>query len=149
VKLDPELRKSFEVALHVGTAAALVIVLRDEVFDAIRDLDTRRIGVIATSLAPAAAAALGFERVIESKLSRPEIVVVGLVAGSAAMAWADGLDGRRERAEAGWHDGLALGFAQALALVPGVSRSGSTIVAERAASRHWPPASCRCTPRCR
>ncbi|MGH2905528.1 MAG: undecaprenyl-diphosphate phosphatase [Solirubrobacterales bacterium] len=132
VELDAELRKSFEVALHVGTAVALVIVLHDEVFEAMRDLDGRRIGVIATSLAPAAAAALGFERVIEGKLSRPEIVVVGLVAGSVAMAWADGLGGRRERADAGWRDGLALGFAQALALIPGVSRSGSTIVAARA-----------------
>lgn len=132
VKLDPELRKSFEVALHLGTAAALTIVLRDEIFDALRDIDTRRIGVLATSLAPAAAAALTFERVIERKLSRPEIVAAGLVAGSLAMAWADRLRGERERGEAGWRDGLTLGAAQALALVPGVSRSGSTIVAARA-----------------
>lgn len=132
VKLDPELRKSFEVALHAGTAAALVIVLRDEVFEAVRDLDTRRIAMIVSSLAPAAAAALGLEKVIEGKLSRPEIVVVGLLAGSAAMAWADGLDGTRSRAEADWRDGLSLGFAQAVALIPGVSRSGSTIVAARA-----------------
>lgn len=132
VELDPELRKSFEVALHVGTAAALVIVLRDEVFEAIREIDGRRIGMIATSLAPAAAAALSLERVIEGKLSRPEVVVVGLVAGSAAMAWADRKTGTRPRSDADWRDGLALGFAQALALVPGVSRSGSTIVAARA-----------------
>jgi undecaprenyl-diphosphatase len=132
LKLDPELRKSFEVALHVGTAAALVIVLRDEVWEAVREFDTRRMAVIATSLAPAAAAALGFERVIEQKLSKPEVVVVGLVAGSLAMAWADGISGRRERGDAGWRDGLALGVAQALALIPGVSRSGSTIVAARA-----------------
>lgn len=132
VDLDPELRKSFEVALHAGTAAALVIVLRDEVFDAVRDLDGRRIGMIVSSLAPAAAAALGLEKVIEGKLSRPEIVVVGLVAGSAAMAWADGLTGTRPRSDADWRDGLALGFAQAVALIPGVSRSGSTIVAARA-----------------
>lgn len=132
VDLDPELRKSFEVALHAGTAAALVIVLRDEVFEAVRDLDSRRFGMIVSSLAPAAAAALSLEKVIEGKLSRPEIVVVGLVAGSAAMAWADGLKGERPRSDADWRDGLALGVAQALALVPGVSRSGSTIVAARA-----------------
>ncbi len=132
VKLDPELRKSFEVALHAGTAAALVIVLRDEVFEAVRDLDTRRASMIISSLAPAAAAALGLEKVIEGKLSRPEIVVVGLLAGSAAMAWADGLGGTRSRSEADWRDGLSLGFAQAIALIPGVSRSGSTIVAARA-----------------
>jgi undecaprenyl-diphosphatase len=132
VNLDPELRKSFEVALHAGTAAALVIVLRDEVFEAVRDLDGRRMGMIVSSMAPAAAAALSLEKVIEGKLSRPEIVVVGLVAGSAAMAWADSRKGTRARADADWRDGLALGFAQALALVPGVSRSGSTIVAARA-----------------
>jgi undecaprenyl-diphosphatase len=132
VDLDPELRKSFEVALHAGTAAALVIVLHDEVFEAVRDLDGRRLGMIVSSMAPAAAAALGLEKIIEGKLSRPEIVVVGLVAGSVAMAWADRLKGERGRADADWRDGLALGFAQALALVPGVSRSGSTIVAARA-----------------
>jgi undecaprenyl-diphosphatase len=132
VELDPELRKSFEVALHAGTAAALVIVLREEVFEALRDLDGRRVGMILSSMAPAAAAALGLEKIIEGKLSRPEIVVVGLVAGSAAMAWADGLSGARPRADADWRDGLWLGVAQALALVPGVSRSGSTIVAARA-----------------
>ena len=35
-ELDPELRKSFEVALHAGTAAALLITLREEVADAVR-----------------------------------------------------------------------------------------------------------------
>lgn len=132
VELDPELKKTFEVALHAGTAAALVIVLHDEVFEAVRGLDSRRIGMIASSLAPAAAAALGFEKLIEGHLSQPQVVVAGLVAGSAAMAWADRLDGRRGRAEADWRDGLALGCAQAIALIPGVSRSGSTIVAARA-----------------
>lgn len=132
VDLDPDLRKSFEVALHVGTAAALVIVLRDEVFEAVRELDGRRASMILTSMAPAAAAALGFERVIEGKLSNPRIVVVGLVAGSAAMVWADRLKGTRARSEADWRDGLALGCAQALALIPGVSRSASTTVAARA-----------------
>lgn len=137
VKLDPELRKSFEVALHVGTAAALVIVLRDEVIEALRELDGRRIGVILTSLAPSAVAAPVFERVIERRLGRPEVVAAGLVVGSAAMAWADRLAGTRERADAGRRDGLAIGLAQALALIPGVSRSGSTIVAARA--RHFTP----------
>ncbi|MBI4897785.1 MAG: undecaprenyl-diphosphate phosphatase [Actinobacteria bacterium] len=132
VRLDPELRKSFEVALHVGTAGALVIVLRDEVTTAVRELDGRRIGVIAASLAPPAIAALTCERLIERRLGRPEVVALGLVAGSAAMAWADRRDSARERGDAGWRDGLALGVAQALALIPGVSRSGSTIVAARA-----------------
>lgn len=137
VKLDPELRKSFEVALHVGTAAALVIVLRDEVIEALREIDRRRIGVIVASLVPSAVAALAFERVIERRLGRPEVVAAGLVSGSAAMAWADRLTGTRVRSDATWRDGLAIGLAQALALIPGVSRSGSTIIAARA--RHFTP----------
>lgn len=132
LQLDPSLRKTFEVALHAGTAAALVIVLREEVFEAIAEIDSRRIGMVVCSLAPAAAAALGLEKLIEGKLSRPEVVVVGLIAGSAAMAWADRRAGTRARSEADWRDGLALGFAQALALIPGVSRSGSTISCARA-----------------
>lgn len=132
VDLDPELRKSFEVALHVGTAAALAIVLREEVIAAAREIDARRIGVILAGLAPPAATALALERVIERRLGRPEVVAAGLVAGSVAMWWADGLAGSRERIEAGWRDGLALGVAQSLALIPGVSRSGSTTVAMRA-----------------
>ncbi len=132
VRLDPELRKSFEVALHVGTAGALLIVLRKEVSTALRELDGRRIGVIAASLAPPAVAALTCERVIERRMGRPEVVSLGLVAGSAAMAWADRRSGNRARGDADWRDGLALGVAQALALIPGVSRSGSTIAAARA-----------------
>ena len=42
-ELDAELRKAFEVALHAGTAAALLIALRDEVGEAARGLDRRRV----------------------------------------------------------------------------------------------------------
>ena len=47
VRLDGELRKSFEVALHAGTAAALLVGLRGEVGDAARGLDRRRVSLIA------------------------------------------------------------------------------------------------------
>ncbi len=52
--LDDELRKSFEVALHAGTAAALLITLRHEVLGAARDLRMRRLSLIALSFAPPA-----------------------------------------------------------------------------------------------
>ena len=42
-RLDDELRKSFEVALHTGTAAALLLTLRREVDEAIRGRSLRRI----------------------------------------------------------------------------------------------------------
>ena len=59
VELDSELRKSFEVALHAGTAAALLITLRDEVDEAVRGLSVRRIVLIGLSFVPPAVVGLG------------------------------------------------------------------------------------------
>src|ERR1700748_3100470 len=53
-QLDDELRKSFEVVVHAGTAAALLITLRDEVDAALRGLNARRLALIALSFAPPA-----------------------------------------------------------------------------------------------
>src|SRR2546423_13423063 len=54
VDLDPELRKAFEVAVHAGTAGALLITLRGEVSEAMRSLDRRRLILIGLSFAPPA-----------------------------------------------------------------------------------------------
>jgi undecaprenyl-diphosphatase len=130
-ELDAELRKAFEVALHAGTAAALLIGLRDEVAEAARGLDRRRIELIALSFAPAGALAFLLERPIERRLGTPASIAAGLVAGAIAMALADRRPQRRTREEAGAADALALGVAQACALVPGVSRNGATLAAAR------------------
>jgi undecaprenyl-diphosphatase len=149
-RLDPELRKSFEVALHAGTAAALLVALRGEVSEAVFTLDRRRVSLVAASLVPPALAVLVLERRIEERASSPGATALGLVAGSAAMLLVEiaaarrdrsggggeagrGMPGRarRERAEAGAVDGLVLGVAQACALWPGVSRNGATLVAAR------------------
>src|SRR5450755_4488579 len=53
-RLDPELRKAFEVALHAGTAAALLITQRTEVREAARGMNLRLARAIALSFAPAA-----------------------------------------------------------------------------------------------
>ena len=132
-RLDGELRKSFEVALHAGTAAALLVGLRDEVGEAARELDRRRIELIVLSFAPPAIVGFAFERPIERRLGTPATVAAGLAIGSLAMAAADACsDGRRRREEAGALDALCLGLAQACALMPGVSRNGATLAAARA-----------------
>jgi len=130
--LDPELRKAFEVALHAGTAAALLVALRGEVAEAARGFDRRRATLVVLSFLPPAVAGYALERPIERRLGTPGTIAAGLLAGSAAMAIADrvGPLGRR-REEAGWRDALALGLAQACALVPGVSRNGATLAAAR------------------
>jgi undecaprenyl-diphosphatase len=88
-ELDPELRKSFEVALHAGAGAALAIDMRGELIEAARTLDPRRAVVIALSLAPAVLAGYTLERPIERRLGGPGSIAMGLIAGAVAMALAD------------------------------------------------------------
>src|SRR5436190_16327226 len=61
-ELDGELRKSFEVALHAGTAAALLIALRREVADAVATFDGRRAQLVALTFLPPAIAGYTLER---------------------------------------------------------------------------------------
>jgi undecaprenyl-diphosphatase len=131
-KLDAELRKTFEVAVHAGTAAALMVALRDEVGEAMRDLDRRRLVLLAGSFVPPAVVGYLLERPIEQRLGRPRPMACALLAGASAMALADAVGhSTRTREQAGLADAVALGVAQACALVPGVSRNGATLTAAR------------------
>jgi undecaprenyl-diphosphatase len=130
-ELDPELRKSFEVALHAGTALALLIGLRREVAEVVHELDARRLARHGLEMLPPAAAALAFERPIERRLGAPQRVAAAQVVAGLALAGADRAQASRSREEAGPLDGLAIGVAQATALAPGVSRNGATLTAAR------------------
>jgi undecaprenyl-diphosphatase len=126
--LDGESRKTFEVALHAGAGVALTLALRGELFE-----PRAPAGVLALSLAPPSLVGLLWGRAIERRLGGPRSIAAGLLAGALLMALADARppDGRPlGRAHA--RDGLALGLAQALALAPGISRSGATLAAARA-----------------
>jgi undecaprenyl-diphosphatase len=131
VELDDELRKAFEVALHAGTAAGLLITLRDEVSEAALGLNGRRLMFIALSFVPPAVVGYTLERPIERHLGTPGTIAVGLIAGAAVMALADRTAQSRGHEDAGATDALCLGIAQACALVPGVSRNGATLAAAR------------------
>jgi undecaprenyl-diphosphatase len=131
-ELDPELRKSFEVALHAGGALALLIGLRREVAAYLRSFGPDNLVNLTLSFAPAAVAAWAFERPIEQRLSAPGPVAAALIAGAVAMAVADGRPEERDRDDATALDALVIGVAQACALMPGVSRNGATLSAARA-----------------
>lgn len=130
-ELPAEQAKAFEIALHYGAALGLILTLRRELLDGLR-----RPVVLALSLAPPTAVGFAFERPIERRLSGPRTIALNLAAGGFAMALADlrGAQTRRVN-DAHARDGLALGLAQALALIPGVSRNGATLTALRA--RHF------------
>ena len=120
---DGARRKELEVALHAGTAAALLIVARPRAI---------RPALVAAAVLPPAAAGLVLERRIEERLGTPATLAAGLLAGAAALVLADRAPRARPASDAGVADGWWLGLAQAAALVPGVSRSGATLAAARA-----------------
>ena len=119
-EIDPEPRKSFEVALHAGTAAALLIGQRRELAAELAAFDARRAAVVALSFLPPALAGYTLERQIESRLGGPGTTAAGLAAGAVAMVAAD-----RARRSA----------ARATLAPPTGSRSGSR------RPRRWSPAS--------
>jgi undecaprenyl-diphosphatase len=83
------------------------------------------------SFAPPAIIGYALERPIERHLGTPPTIAAGLLGGSVAMALADRSPQSRRHDEAGAADALFLGVAQALALIPGVSRNGATLAAAR------------------
>ena len=82
-ELDPEARKSFEVALHAGTAAALLIGQRRAIAAEIAAFDRRRAAVVALSFVPPAIVGYTLERQIERRLGGPRTIAAGLVARRA------------------------------------------------------------------
>ena len=69
--IDPELRKSFEVALHAGAAAALAVGQRRLIAEELRAFDLRGATVLALSFLPAAVVGYKLERPIERRLGGP------------------------------------------------------------------------------
>jgi undecaprenyl-diphosphatase len=120
-ELPPDARKTFEVALHAGSAPAVALALRGEL--------TRAPHLQALTVLPAAVIGLAFEEQIEQRLGGVRSVAIAQIAGGLALLLAD----RRaeERSEASALDHLAVGLAQAAALIPGVSRSGAALTAAR------------------
>jgi undecaprenyl-diphosphatase len=129
--VDPATRKDFEVAMHAGTAAAVLIGQRRAIVAQARRLDPPR--ATALGIAAAVPAAVGFAlgRPIEERLGGPRTIALGLVAGAVAMLLADRSPQDRDPEELALADGAALGVAQAAALFPGISRAGATVAAAR------------------
>lgn len=133
----------FDVAVHMGSLAAVCIYFRSDIAGLFRgglqvvtgrvhEPQARLALAIALGTVPAALAGLAFAGWIEQNLRSPSVVVITLSAFGILMALADRY-GSRERniTDVTLRDALVIGVAQAMALVPGTSRSGITITAGR------------------
>lgn len=131
----------FDVAVHFGSLAAVCVFFRHDIGGLIRGVlallagntrtpETHMAINIAVGTIPAAVAGLAFAGWIATNLRNPDVVVTTLIGYGVLLAVADRL-GRRTRVipEVTVKDSLIIGLAQALALVPGTSRSGVTITA--------------------
>ena len=131
----------FAVALHVGTLLAVLLVFWRDVLSlagaflvSIRERDLqadpqRRLAwLLVLATLPGVAAGLLLENAAATVFRAPWIIAVAL-AGLGVILWIVDFRHTGERAcdSLGWREALLIGFAQALAIVPGVSRSGSTI----------------------
>ena len=134
---------AFDVAVHAGSLAAVCIFFRKDIASLIsggvqvltgnvKTAESRMALAIALGTIPAALAGLLFASWIEQNLRDPAVIVYTLAGYGILMALADRY-GRRERniSGVGFKDAFIIGCAQALALVPGTSRSGVTITAAR------------------
>jgi len=131
-ELDPGLRKSFEVSLHAGAAVALLLLARSERHAGAGAAGCPGAAWVAISCAPAAGAGLLLAGPVERRLGGPRATASALAAGALAMMLADRGAAARSLHEARARDALAIGLAQALALIPGVSRNGAALAAARA-----------------
>ena len=134
---------AFDVAVHFGSLIAVCVFFFDDIVAMLRggvsllrlraDTPESRIALaIGLGTIPAATAGLLLAGWIEANLRDPSVIVVTLAGYGVLMLLADRLC-RRDRnvSDVGIRDALVIGCAQALALVPGTSRSGVTITAGR------------------
>lgn len=129
----------FIVLLHLGTLVALLVYFAPDLWrlllGVVRGGDDRRLAVLLiVASVPAAVLGLVFEETFERLLSEPRGAAFALLATAVILVgaeWVSGTFSRRRaramRTEATARDAVVIGLAQALALLPGVSRSGSTM----------------------
>jgi undecaprenyl-diphosphatase len=135
--------KTFDVALHAGTLAAVVWYFRDELRAmlggfvrsirnrAIETSDERLAWVVVVATIPAVIVGGIGEDWIDESLGEPWMIAVLLIVFGIVLFHADRRPQQKSTERLSVRQGLYLGVAQALALAPGVSRSGVTISAAR------------------
>lgn len=135
--------QTFDVALHLGTLVAVGAYFWADLVRLVRAWlgtfgrrrietpDERIAWFVVVATIPAGAVGLLGEDAIADHLGEPWQILVLLAVGALLLWWADSFPERRGMGDLGLWQALGMGLAQALALAPGVSRSGITITAGR------------------
>lgn len=124
---------AFDLALHVGTLGSILVYYRRDfarlLLGTLRfERSTLRyVGLLAAGSVPTAAIGLGFRGYFEAAFARPQVVGGFLLITASFLVIAHHLARRASRDEPGLVDALVIGTFQGLAIMPGISRSGSTV----------------------
>src|SRR5204862_3367045 len=137
---DPGL--AFDVALHFGTLIAVLWYFRAQwvalvgaavgivIHRRVETEEERRVVYLIIATIPGAIAGLALEKYAESAFRDPKLIATVLIIMGVVLWWTDKRAAQdRPLASMRWIDALLIGLAQMFAIVPGVSRSGSTITA--------------------
>src|ERR1700683_1269601 len=134
---DPGL--AFDVALHLGTLLALLIYYREDWIAMARSIggghpaERRLLQLIIVASTPGAIIGLALEKQAETTFRSPLLIALAMAAMAIVLWLFDKLSPqKRTMCEISYWDALAIGCSQALAIIPGVSRSGATITMARA-----------------
>lgn len=139
---QPSLEKTFDVALHLGTLVGAIAYFRADVVryaraglrrDAGQTTDGRLAWLLVVSTVPAAVTGALFADVIERRTGYIWLIATMLIVFGVVLGWADRRPGTRGVDDVRLRDALLMGAGQAVALQPGVSRSGVTMTAGRLA----------------
>jgi undecaprenyl-diphosphatase len=136
INFGGERAMAFNIIIQLGAILAVVWEFRRKIFEVVGGLTTnpkarRFTANLIIGVMPAMVLGVMFADLIHEYLFNPITVATALVIGGFVMLWAE----RRQHVvhaetvdEMTWADALKVGFAQCLAMIPGTSRSGSTII---------------------
>lgn len=132
---------AFDVAVHVGSLGAVVLYFRRDIYAMVTgffrslverraNADSRLVWMLAVATVPVGLVGLLSRDWIETWLRSPLVMVATLIGFGLWLGWADWRhSGKRVLTDLTWRDVVLIGLAQALALIPGTSRSGVTMTA--------------------
>ena len=142
---DDDKAKVFDIAIQTGAIFAVVLVYWQKIRDTVLALPTQvraqsfALNVLIAFL-PAVVLGLLFGNVIKAHLFTPEVVATTFILGGFAILWAERRQSQAQDVATGTFsrisyvddmgplDALKVGLVQCLAMVPGTSRSGATII---------------------
>jgi undecaprenyl-diphosphatase len=128
----------FDTMLHVGTLAAVFVVLWADIWAILRKLNQPLTAYLIIATIPAVVFALVFKKPLEKAFETGQFLGLCFLLTSALLVMAELLSRRAARGvsahgnlkkagEMSWLDALIIGILQAVAIIPGVSRSGATL----------------------